>query len=119
MKSTRVAEGSRSIRSSPPFRRLGAVAAVAPTWRCGTPSSLLRIRAREAIFACHAIRNVFRRWRTMLTIGLVLTLCFGDVLLVSCLLGQDDLANLVQRIELDSSFADHVVHFDHARKGGY
>lgn len=48
----------------------------------------------------------------------MLAALLGDLLLVGDLLGEDDLADFVQRVHLDARFVDHVVHFYHAGQGG-
>lgn len=113
MQTTGIAERPRAIGSTSPFGSLGAVAAMAAAWRCSATSALL------GVSGCKATPVVFggrgRWWCSFYERLLLLALLCG-LLIVGYLLGHYDIADLGERLELQSRLGHHVLYFDHARK---
>ena len=109
MQAAGITQRPRTIWSSSPLRRLGSVATVAAAGGSGASAPLLRVRACEAVFA---VREKLGGWLGLLAVGFVALL--GDLLLVGCLLREDDFADFAERFELDAPFVNHVFNLDHA-----
>lgn len=119
VQATRIAECSRTIWATSPFRRFSAVAAVATSRWSSTSSAFLRVDSCIAtlLVLVHFLWVLFSRGWRCFTVSLVLVPLVSRLLLVNSLLCNDDVSNLQKRVKLNSRFGNHVVHFNDARKG--
>lgn len=118
---TSIAQRSGSIRSPSPLGRFGTIAAVAASWWCGPPSTLLSVATCETasltiiafLLAGIALR-LMGRLVERFVVALICCLLFVD-----CLLGKDDISNFKKRVQLDTGLGNHIVNFDNPRQRGH